>query len=142
MYNTTIKELIDKGKELRMTTNDLSFKTVLTNSIGEMFVVNMNLLFEKYYELLTDHTVVVTLSENEYLRYKYKPKLLSKDLYGTYDLHFLLLKLNHITSVVNFDFTELRVFNTNIIGLLNEIQVLENDNFIDNEMEVIKKINE
>lgn len=142
MYNTTIKELIDKGKELRMTTNDLSFKTVLTNSIGEMFVVNMNLLFEKYYELLTDHTVVVTLSENEYLRYRYKPKLLSKDLYGTYDLHFLLLKLNHITSVVNFDFTELKVFNTNIIGLLNEIQVLENDNFIDNEMEVIKKINE
>lgn len=142
MYNTTIKELIDKGKELRMTTNDLSFKTVLTNSIGEMFVVNMNLLFEKYYELLTDHTVTVTLSENEYLRYRYKPKLLSKDLYGTYDLHFLLLKLNHITSVVNFDFTELKVFNTNIIGLLNEIQVLENDNFIDNEMEVIKKINE
>lgn len=142
MYNTTIKELIDKGKELRMTTNDLSFKTVLTNSIGEMFVVNMNLLFEKYYELLTDHTVIVTLSENEYLRYRYKPKLLSKDLYGTYDLHFLLLKLNHITSVVNFDFTELKVFNTNIIGLLNEIQVLENDNFIDNEMEVIKKINE
>ena len=117
-------------------------KTIVTNSLDEKFVVNMNCLFEKYYELLTDYAVTVTLTEEEYFRYRFKPRLLSKDLYGTYNLHFLLLKLNHITSVINFDFETLRVFRPEIISLLNEIQVLESDNYISNQMDIIKGIHE
>lgn len=142
MYNSTIKELINNGKHSTLNTDELSLKTVVTNSLNEKFVVNINCVFEKYYELLTDHAVTVTLTNEEYLRYRFKPRMLSKDLYGTYDLHYLLLKLNNITSVIYFDFTELKVFKPEIISLLNEIQILEEENRIDNQMNVIKEINE
>lgn len=142
MYNSTIKELINNGKHSTLNTDELSLKTVVTNSLNEKFVVNINCVFEKYYELLTDHVVTVTLTNEEYLRYRFKPRMLSKDLYGTYDLHYLLLKLNNITSVIYFDFTELKVFKPEIISLLNEIQILEEENRIDNQMNVIKEINE
>jgi hypothetical protein len=142
MYNSTIKELINNGKHSTLNTDELSLKTVVTNSLNEKFVVNISCVFEKYYELLTDHAVTVILTNEEYLRYRFKPRMLSKDLYGTYDLHYLLLKLNNITSVIYFDFTELKVFKPEIISLLNEIQILEEENRIDNQMNIIKEINE
>lgn len=142
MYNSTIKELINNGKHSTLNTDELSLKTIVINSLNEKFVVNINCVFEKYYELLTDHAVTVTLTNEEYLRYRFKPRMLSKDLYGTYDLHYLLLKLNNITSVIYFDFTELKVFKPEIISLLNEIQILEEENRIDNQMNIIKEINE
>lgn len=142
MNNSTIQEIIDTGKRAPLTTDELSLKTIVTNSMDEKFVVNMNNVFEKYYELLTDYSVTVKLTHDEYLRYKFKPRLLSKDLYGTYDLHYLLLKLNYITSVIYFDFTELKVFKPEIVSLLNEILILEHANCIENQMEIIKGIHE
>ena len=139
---STIREVIDAGLELKMTIKDLCFKEVITNSSGEMFIVNMYNLYEKYYELLLEHTTTVVLSEEEYRLYRFNPKLLARDLYGNQDLYYLLLRLNYIYSIINFDFKELRVFNTNIVKLLNEIMVMESEDFIDNEVSVLKKIHE
>ena len=142
MNISTINELISLGKEFKISNNTLSFKELLVNSNGEKYVINLNNIIDRYYDILLDHTTIVTLTDDEYERYRFKPKVLSEDLYGTQELHFLLLRLNHITSVLQFDFTELKVFNTNIIGLINEIMILENENYISNEMDIIKEINE
>ena len=139
---STIQDVISAGKELKLCNRELSLKSVLTNSNDEKFIINITNVFEQYYEILLENTVVVTLTDEEYLKYRFKPKVLSFDLYGTIELHYLLLRLNHVYSVINFDFTELRVFNTNILDLLNEILVLENDNLIGNEVDIIKEINE
>lgn len=139
---STIQDIIAAGKELKLCNRELSLKSVMTNSNDEKFIINITNIFEQYYEILLENTVIVTLTDDEYLKYRFKPKVLSFDLYGTVELHYLLLRLNHVYSVINFDFTELRVFNTNILDLLNEILVLENDNLIENEVDVIKEINE
>ena len=139
---STIQAVIASGLDNRMTNRELSLKEVLTNSAGEMFVVNMFNLFEKYYELLIDNSIIVVLSDAEYKKYRFNPKKLSEDLYGTKELHYMLLRLNHMYSVIEFDLTEVRVFNRNIVSLLNEIMVLESDEFIENEVDVIKKVNE
>lgn len=139
---STIQAVIESGLDNRMTNRELSLKEVLTNSAGEMFVVNMFNLFEKYYELLIDNSIIVVLSDAEYKKYRFNPKKLSEDLYGTKELHYMLLRLNHMYSVIEFDLTEVRVFNRNIVSLLNEIMVLESDEFIENEVDVIKKVNE
>lgn len=142
MNISTINELISLGKEFKISNNTLSFKELLVNSNGEKYVINLNNIIDRYYDILLDHTTIVTLTDDEYERYRFKPKVLSEDLYGTQELHFLLLRLNHITSVLQFDFTELKVFNTNIIGLINEIMILEDDNYTSNEIDIIKEINE
>ena len=139
---STIQDIITAGIENKLTNRELSIKEVLTNSANEKFVVNLFNLFEKYYEILLDNTVIVTLSDSEYEKYRFNPKLLSYDLYGTYELHFMLLRLNHLYSVIEFDLQEVRVFKPNIITLLNEIMVLESEEYIDNQVDVIKKTNE
>lgn len=139
---STIKSIIDAGLELKMTNKDLSFKEVITNSAGEKFVVNMFNLFEKYYELLLEHATIAVLGEEEYKRYRFNPRLLSQDLYGTQELHFMLLRLNHVYSIINFDFEEVRVFKPTVLATLNEIMVLESEDYIENEVNVLKKMNE
>ena len=144
LYNnkSTIQSVINSGIDNKMTVRELSLKEVLVNSAGEKFVINMFNLFEKYYELLMDNSIIVVLSDEEYKKYRFNPKLLSKDLYGTKELHYMLLRLNHLYSVIEFDLKEIRVFDRNITSLLNEIMVLESDNYIENEVYVIKKVNE
>lgn len=139
---STIQNIISAGKELKICNRELSLKSVMTNSANEKYVVNITNLFEKYYEILLDNTVIVVLTDEEYLKYRFKPKVLSYDLYGTKELHYMLLRLNYVYSVINFDFKELRVFNTNILNLLNEIMILENENYIENDLGVIREINE
>lgn len=139
---TTIQNIIDHGKHLKINNSELSLKYVMNNSANEKFIINITNLFEKYYELLLDNTVIVVLTDEEYLKYRFKPKVLSYDLYGTMELHYMLLRLNYVYSVTNFDFKEVRVFNTNILSLLNEIMILENEEFIENAVDVIKEINE
>lgn len=139
---STIQDIISTGKELKICNRELSLKSVMTNSANEKYVVNISNIFEKYYEILLDNTVIVVLTDEEYLKYRFKPKVLSYDLYGTKELHYMLLRLNYVYSVINFDFKELRVFNTNILNLLNEIMILENENYIENDLDVIREINE
>ena len=139
---STIQSVIEEGLELKLTIKDLAFKEIIENSSGEKFVVNMFNLYEKYYELLLEHATIVVLTDEEYRKYKYNPRLLSKDLYGTQELHYMLLRLNYVYSILNFDFREVRVFRTNINTLLNEIMVMESEDYIDNEMSILKKINE
>ena len=114
---TTIQNIIDHGKHLKINNSELSLKYVMNNSANEKFIINITNLFEKYYELLLDNTVIVVLTDEEYLKYRFKPKVLSYDLYGTMELHYMLLRLNYVYSVTNFDFKEVRVFNTNILSL-------------------------
>ena len=139
---STIQSVIEEGLELKLTIKDLSFKEIIENSSGEKFVVNMFNLYEKYYELLLEYATIVVLTDEEYRKYRYNPRLLSKDLYGTPELHYMLLRLNYVYSIINFDFREVRVFRTNINTLLNEIMVMESEDYIDNEMSILKKINE
>lgn len=139
---STIQSVIEEGLELKLTIKDLAFKEIIENSAGEKFVVNMFNLYEKYYELLLDYATIVVLTDEEYRKYRYNPRLLSKDLYGTPELHYMLLRLNYVYSIINFDFREVRVFRTNINTLLNEIMVMESEDYIDNEMSILKKINE
>jgi hypothetical protein len=54
----------------------------------------------------------------------------------------MLLRLNYVYSIINFDFTEVRVFKTTITSLLNEIMVMESEDYTDNEVAILKKINE
>ena len=91
---STIQDIIAAGKELKLCNRELSLKSVMTNSNDEKFIINITNIFEQYYEILLENTVIVTLTDDEYLKYRFKPKVLSFDLYGTVELHYLLLRLN------------------------------------------------
>ena len=66
------------------------------------------------------------LTEEEQERYKYSPKKLSYDLYGTTELWADLLKLNKCASVAEFEPSFVRVYDPNTFKkYLNEIMIFD-----------------
>lgn len=66
-------------------------------------------IFNDYIEELNDLCVTVTLSEEEYNRYVYRPKLLAYDIYGSTELFFIVLLMNNICNVKEFDFKKVKL---------------------------------
>ena len=69
---------------------------------------------------------IVTLSEEEYYTYRFKPKLLAKYLYGNTELYFIILWLNDMWSVKDFDLRKVRLIkNTELAEALSKINASE-----------------
>lgn len=65
--------------------------------------------------------IEIRLNDDEYYRYRYRPKLLSHQLYNTTDLAFILAKVNNIVSDKDFDFRVLKVVHPDLIDQLFRI---------------------
>ena len=73
----------------------------------------------------------VTLTDKEYYTYRFRPKLLANYLYGNGELYFIILLLNDIWSVKDFDFKTIKLIpKTQLSDVLSKINESEKD-FID-----------
>lgn len=100
----TIEEFIDCYNA-----SDISYEsTSLIQQVHGNIMIAYN-IFNDYIDELNDLAVYVTLSNEEYNKYLYRPKLLAYDLYGSTELFFLILMLNNICNVKEFDFKRLKL---------------------------------
>ena len=73
----------------------------------------------------------VLLSDKEYEKYKYKPKLLSYDLYGTTEYYIYLLMINDMCNIYEFDSKKLLIITKSTLNLaLSSIYRSEKANII------------
>ena len=94
----TVNEFISLGEKTAVSYDNTSFKEPLKDI---SFTIH-NIIYDYVNELKT-FAYTVTLSDKEFLRYKYKPKLLANDLYGNGEYYFIILAINGIADVKNFD---------------------------------------
>lgn len=74
----------------------------------------------------------VLLSDKEYEMYKYKPKLLSYDLYGTTEYYIYLLMINDMCNIYEFDTKKLLIISKGTLNLaLNSIYRAEKANILE-----------
>ena len=60
-------------------------------------------IIDDYTDELNELLVDVVMSESEFLRYRYRPKLLAFDIYGNAELDFLILAMNGVCNMKEFD---------------------------------------
>lgn len=71
----------------------------------------------------------VTLTEEEYIKFRFKPKLLAHYLYGNSELYFIILIINDMWSVKDFDIKELNlVKRSDLTEILSSISISEKPN--------------
>lgn len=130
-----ITSAISKGLE-----NQLILDNVNTYIDFEGFKIpSMNIFFEKYRGIILENCVKITMSEKVYDAYKYRPKYLSYKLYGTVDLWHLLLWVNDMVTVSQFNKKIIYVLNPESLDVLDRILNLEKD-MLDNNTESIPRI--
>lgn len=124
---TTITSFKPYEKKLDISYAKTFLKTVIPSDDTKL-IVNHTSLPNKYFDYISDIVTSVTMTDEEYIKYRYQPKLFCYNYYGTTELWALLLKVNNMTSAIEFNKKNIKVFSQEIFSLLNEIFILEKEN--------------
>lgn len=101
---TTIKDFINSAPSNSITYESTSFLEKFSN----LTMVSYN-IFNDYIDEILDMAVTVTLSDQEYNKYLYRPKLLAYDVYGSTEVYFIIMILNNICNVKEFNFKKIKM---------------------------------
>lgn len=110
----TLSDFISAGKLTTVDYDSFSYKDLVSNGT-EVSILNV---VNDYMTELREVAVNVKLSTKEYLKYRYKPKLLCRDVYGNGELYYVIMLLNGRIDVKDFDtdtLLMLRVENMNTL---------------------------
>ena len=104
----TIQEFIALGSIDDITYYNFSILEYLNGF--DMFVTNI--LYD-YEDEFNDMVVNVKFTDLERLKYRYKPSLLSYDIYGSIELAFVIMMLNGIIDPKEFNFKTIKLIRPN-----------------------------
>ena len=122
---TTMSGVIMAGKALQISQSTMSFKEVIPDTIGDRVVIPYYEVITKYHELVErQFTQTITMTDDDFYRYKYKPNLYCYETYGTPELANALLYINNMPSVIDFTKQKLKIFSSNIISVVKELMTL------------------
>lgn len=110
---TTIEEFVKSGKSVSLTYKSFSFLETMSNNTQ----VSVLDVLHDYMDELRDASILVKLSDAEYRKYMYKPKLLCYDIYGSPELYFIILLINDMADVKEFNKRTFRMLSKNAMSL-------------------------
>ena len=103
-YTYTVEQFIKSEDSTKLDYNSLA----IFQKVNSIYMITHNVINDYMPELKAMCGTVV-MSDLEYLKYKQKPKLLAYDCYGSTELYFLILKLNNMYDVKQFDKKSLKM---------------------------------
>lgn len=124
----TMQDLIEKAKLMEVSYRNLHNYVIIRDKVTEERIrAPFTSIINKYRDFLSDITYEVTLTDVEYMKYRYAPKTLSQDLYGTTEYWFIIMELNNCITVANFNSKTLKIYEPEgLNAIINEIMILEN----------------
>lgn len=97
--STTIEEFIEAGRGETVSYIGFSFMDMVSNGTW----VSVHNVINDYMDELLENSLNVRLGYEEQQKYFYKPKLLCHDLYGNPELYFIILLMNDMADVKEFN---------------------------------------
>ncbi|MCM1214101.1 MAG: hypothetical protein NC548_06225 [Lachnospiraceae bacterium] len=99
-------------------------------------VVTESAMIDKYLSEIENDKVSIALSTEEYYKYRYNPKRMAYDVYGTTELWFLIMAANELYSIIDFDLRTVKAYTTAIMPKVDRILNLEHEFKVINDDEV------
>lgn len=96
----TLDQFIDLQVKDDITYNNFSFLEASTAEPNIFYSIDN--VAHRYIDDIKDYIKTVRVDEKYRLKYMYKPKLLSYDIYGATELYFVLMALNGIYNIKDF----------------------------------------
>lgn len=128
----TVDEFIRAGKRLSLSHES----TMLKYKLDEDTIIPMQSIFQKHMSAFQKYIFDYEMSDSEFSRWQYQPKLVSRELYGTPELWSDLLFINNMTSCVEFNKRNVKLFQTSIIDAIHELLMLQKQVIKDNRSDI------
>lgn len=138
IHTRTLSEYIDASMESSVQFQNASYFTLINEEIMEDY----NIFRDVYYIELMNYTELYTMSQEEFLKYRYQPKRLSYDLYKTVDYWYILLIINTMTSRMDFKKRIIRALTQEGLGYVKRIAKKEEYNISKNKNTIVKELAE
>lgn len=124
-YTSSLDDFVDAR-----TSSNTSYQTLslveLINEDSHLIEFPAYNVLNDYYDELKDAAVVINLSDEEYFKYRFRPKLLAYDLYNNTELGFIVLILNELMSVKEFDLRQIKLISrSGLAAILTNIKSAE-----------------
>lgn len=111
------------------------YNTSILDKIDNIEYSTHNIIYD-YMEELDEVSYTVLLTDLEYLKYEYRPDLMSYDIYGTIDFDFVILALNGMLSPKEFTKKKVKLLSSSIMtDVINKIYNAENSYLLKNRYE-------
>ncbi len=119
----TIEQFIQSNSNTVISYEKLS----LIEKMDNIYTITYNLLND-YKEELDDLAITINLTDEELIKYAYKPKLLAYDIYGSTELYFIILFINNICNVKEFNSKKIKMLSRDdLYNVLSAIYNAESD---------------
>nr|DAI10035.1 MAG TPA: hypothetical protein [Caudoviricetes sp.] len=125
---STIEEQIDYGMDTPLSNSIMHMKEKFKDKNDRVIVHCATPLITKYWDIIQNYVVDIELTEDEFLKYARRPRLLSLDKYETIELWASILLINNMVSPVQFNKRKIKMFTTDILEILEELLILEEGN--------------
>ena len=135
-----IKEFIEDSTDSELSLSTLHYHEVMDVESDDNVVILSESILDKYYDDLQEYVETITLSIEEQIKYFYNPQKFCYDRYGSTDYWYLILELNQMYSMAQFNISTIKVFSTSVTRVLQTILNLESDNIDINTAEINKEI--
>jgi hypothetical protein len=128
-----IKNSIDNYLEFQ----NSSHFTVVNGEVMEDF----NIFRDRYFDAIMSYTETRTLKDSEIKKYRYRPKRLSYDLYQCIDYWYILLMINRMSSMMEFNKRTIKVLTYEGVTFLKNLAKKEENDIILNKKEIETELN-
>ena len=120
----TIEDFID------MKSNDnFTYATMalyMQSIVDKTTIYSYDNVLYTYLEDIKSFAIDYTFTEEEYQKYKYRPKLLAYDISGSTELYFVILAINDTCNIKDFKKRKIRLlYKSDLSDLLNRIMETE-----------------
>ena len=123
---TKVSDFGEYRRSLNISHNSLHLKTKIPSG-SDKIIVNSSYIPTKFFDIIKENLTTVTLTEKEFLKYKYQPKRYCYEKLGSIEIWGLLLRINNMSSCVQFNTRTFKIPNKNIFSLLNEMMIHQSD---------------
>lgn len=124
---SSIEDFIDMGNVDEITYSNFS---ILVKCIGENSNIQYsqtNIIYD-YMDEIKEKIVDFEFNDDDFIKYRYKPKLLSYDVYGTTELFFVIMAINGICNIKDFNKRKIKMlYRRDLVDLLNNIYSAESE---------------
>ena len=131
--STTLKEYIADYKDQQLKLTDYFTFEWLNDESNDIYIktIEENIL-SKHTNFLSTNKTKVTITDDEYRKYRCNAHWLSQDVYGTTELWFLILHANELYSESEFNTKEFYIYSKSVLDKLSEIISVEEDDINNN----------
>lgn len=92
-----------------------------------------NIVTDDYFPELKAKAVKVYLDDKEIQKYKYRPKILAYDVYDNAELYYIILRINDLYSVKDFNLSKKYVYllsKKDLKAFLADLYTFDNDHIL------------